>query len=435
MTEDDRGAMRAGQVAAGGDALSARLPAPVRRLYFALAAVALPAACILALLRLGLVVEGMAPRFAIVDFRFFHTAAVAFGQGVSVYGEAYLALGQALYDASFEARFFYAPTILPLLSPLSLLPPEMASAAFMVADAVVTVGSLAGAAWLLHARLMAVDWRLAGAAMVVLGAAILTPSVTVLFLGNVKFLMLAGLVLWIAGALRGRLLAQAIGLTLLMMIPQLGLVLYLVALLTPAWRGGALGAAALSALLYVFAAWPHGLVEYAVAFVEAVSSYAVRPENDSARLIGLPFLLGHIGIGTGPLLTGALCLLGAGLTVALLPARRDPYATALLSVAIGIAVAPGHLTNALLLMPGLALVLTAGPVLPRLLLGLALLVLGSVEHALPGFGAAAPATEVLRSWIATAGLAAALAGLGLLAREIVPAGRVAVEGGRADAAT
>ncbi|MEL6577640.1 MAG: glycosyltransferase 87 family protein, partial [Pseudomonadota bacterium] len=259
----------------GRDLLARHLPDRLLPIYKLCALVALPLAVALAGLRLGLVIVDLAPRYAIVDFRYFYVAGVAVRDGLSVYGDAYIALGQQIYDGSFLNAFFYSPTVLPLLAPLGLMAAGPASAAFMVVTASTIIASAAASGWILRHRPMLVDWRIVTAVAVVVGAGILRPSISTLFLGSGKFLMLAGLVLWMAGALRGAagqgrhgwedwmgLGLQSVGLAIVLMKPQYGLVLFLVSLAHAPWRAGAMGAVAVSGLLYAVAALPHGIVTY-----------------------------------------------------------------------------------------------------------------------------------------------------------------------------
>ncbi|MEL7139005.1 MAG: glycosyltransferase family 87 protein [Pseudomonadota bacterium] len=363
-----------------GDVVGSLLPTKLQRIYRLLSIAAVVIGVSLALIRLGIIIYNMSPEFARIDFRFFYVAARSFVEGVSVYSDEYVGLGAEIYDGTFRALFFYPPTLLPVISPLALFDWAPASGVFMATDACITVASLFGACWLLRTRRMVIDWRMATGIAVLLGSAILTPSVSVLWLGQVKFVMLAGLVLWIAGIERRSLILQAVGLTLLMMMPQVGIVLSLVALATPSWRLGLISAGILSLLIYAATAWPHGLFAYGIDFVTALSTYAEQPENDTSRLVGLAFLLGQLGVPLGPFVTVALCIMAAGAIFLFFDGERDPYAAAMLATAVGIFIAPGHSTNALLLMPGLALAMTAGSVLPRALLLGSLLVIGGIEH-------------------------------------------------------
>ncbi|MEL7174547.1 MAG: glycosyltransferase 87 family protein, partial [Pseudomonadota bacterium] len=316
----------------GRDLLARHLPDRLLPIYKLCAFVALPLAVALAGLRLGLVIVDLAPRYAIVDFRYFYVAGVAVLDGLSVYGDAYIALGQQIYDGSFLNAFFYSPTVLPLLAPLGLMAAGPASAAFMVVTASTIIASAAASGWILRHRPMLVDWRIVTAVAVVVGAGILRPSISTLFLGSGKFLMLAGLVLWMAGALRGAagqgrhgwedwmgLGLQSVGLAIVLMKPQYGVVLFLVCIVRPAWRLGAIGAVLVSALLYGVAALPHGLFGYAFDFLESVSAYSGRPENSGEVLIGLYGIAGNLGVDGGVVMTLTLSVLAAAFLCWFLP--------------------------------------------------------------------------------------------------------------------
>ncbi|MEL6768195.1 MAG: glycosyltransferase 87 family protein [Pseudomonadota bacterium] len=412
------------------DWLAQRLPAALVPLYRFCAVIALPVAIGLAAVRMGLIIDGMAPRYAIVDFRYFYVAGLAILDGVSAYGDAYVTLGQSVYDSSFANALFYSPSVLPLLAPLGLMSAGPASAAFMALTATTIILSIAVSGWNLRHRPMVLDWRLVTAAAVVVGACVLRPSISVLFLGNAKFLMLAGLVCWMAGALRLRgsppgswrddwasLLLQSVGLAVVLMKPQYGVVLFLVCVARAEWRAGAIGAVIVSGLLYTIAAIPHGLLTYGFDFLGSIAAYSGRPENSDEVLIGLYALAAQTGFSGGVIMTLTLSVLAAALILWLLPGRVDPVATGLLCVALGIFVAPTHTTDTLLLVPALLLAGAAGPLWPRLLLVGAVLVLGLIDWALPPDLTLPAATLDLRMGLATLALFATAAALMALAKQ------------------
>ncbi|MEM7528691.1 MAG: glycosyltransferase family 87 protein [Pseudomonadota bacterium] len=369
------------------------------------------------LARFGLAIWGMRPGFAFVDYRYFYAAGVAFAQGLDVYGEAYLKLGQEIFGF-FPQPFYYPPSIVPLLAPLALFDPKTGSAVFMALSAGAVLACSVAAAALIRNRSLHVDWRLV-AAIVVLGAAVFRPAMSVMVLGNVKVFMLVGLVCWIAGALRASVVLQAVGLAILVMKPQLGLTLGLLALMRPAWRLGAVGAGLLSVGLYLLAAWPFGIFYYAMEYVGNVQSYTGQSTNPGEVLIGLHFFLDRLGLSVGAFATAGICLAAAALRALRNAAPLDPMATGFFAVAVGICAAPSHSNETLALMPVLALAATRGDIALKLVLAVSICGLGMLDWSvlLPG-GLGAYAT-VHRELIGTLLLLAATGALFLLsAREV-----------------
>lgn len=199
---------------------------------------------------------------------------------------------------------------------------------------------------------------------------------------------------------------QSVGLAIVLMKPQYGLVLFLVSLAHAPWRAGAMGAVAVSGLLYAVAALPHGLVTYGFDFLSSIAAYSGRPENSDEVLIGLYALLTRLGVEGGVLMTLSFTAIAAGTLLWLLPGNPDPVATALLCVAIGIAVAPTHSTDALLLLPILALLGTAGALAPKLLLAGSYLSLSLVDWILPPQLSLEATSLGLRNGVATFALIA-----------------------------
>ncbi|MEL6768196.1 MAG: glycosyltransferase family 87 protein [Pseudomonadota bacterium] len=390
------------------------------RLLGFLAPVALPLVVVLVAVRYGSVIVGMAPQYAFIDTIYFYSAAVAFLEGVNPYTPGYEALGVERYGwrpPSFGA-FYYPPTLLPLIAPLGLMEPPAAGFAVMATNAGLIIGALALSLWRLHEDSPYLDWRIAGAAAIFVAALICYPPLETIVYGHIKPIFLAAFALWFVGVSRGSTLLQAVGLTIMLLKPQLGIPLAGLAFLWAPWRGAAIAAGVATGVLYIIAAWQFGLFSFAFEFLANTARYTSDLSYNSAgRLIGVSMFLEAVGLPTGPFVTLTLC--GVGVLVLRWIGPKDAFASGLAALAIGLLAAPTHLTDVVVLLPALVLVPTAGPVLPRLMIAVGLLGAGGIDWVTRGM-LNDDAVSLGRAVFGTVCVTTVLAGLLLVMKERRP---------------
>jgi len=180
-------------------------------------------------------------------------------------------------------------------------------------------------------------------------------------LGQTSVVVLLGLALLIDGLTADRRVPQSIGLSLLLLKPQIGLLFLLLLLTRPRTRIAALAACAItvaSCLPVLLTLGIEGTFSSAENFVGNLGFYASLPLNWPIYMSGLPFLFSSAGFRVSPLLALPVAWLIAEVAL-----RRRPEADQrcfaaqywLTSVVTLVAIVPLHFYDFILFFPCLLL--------------------------------------------------------------------------------
>lgn len=319
-----------------------------------------------------------------LDFRFFWLAGEFWLRGDNPYDPAYAAEAASLFDIRRGAIWYYAPNWFPLAALLSLPDPLTASRMWLFANAVLLIAScglnvaafrsmskssgLRSAhspmtAFLNEIRPRTLFFALAGA----IGLAQATGNT--LHLGQSSMLIYFGASVLTFGAARGHLVVAALGLAILMLKPQIGLLVCAGLVFTTFGRRCTAAAAAISALAALpafFAATPADVVS---GFLGGVTQYADQSYNMPPAVTGLRhivWILGGPDMGSPFYLFLALAMISALGLLSL--TRRKSLRTVdfiAISIAVAAATSPLHVYDFTLLgaiaLYAIALPFPAGP--------------------------------------------------------------------------
>lgn len=307
--------------------------------------VAMAAALVAAALMIARSLGGRA-----VDFPYILTAGRVWMAGADPYGPAFTAAGAGTLPAG-AAAFAYPPNWWVIAVGLAALPAGVALIAWKLLNLVA-----AGAAGLLFVRSArrlqpdTPDWLpyLFLACLFSCGA-----MAAALRLGQTSILILLGLALLIDGLAFERGWRQVLGLVLLLLKPQIGLLFLLLALTRPRMRSvAARGCAATAAacLPTLFSLGLAGTFHSAANFLANLGSYDMLPWNWPTYMSGAPFLFAAIGLRLSPLAAVAIAWVVADIA---LRGRQTDSVTAFWLVSAGavVAIIPLHLYDFVLCIP------------------------------------------------------------------------------------
>ena len=290
-----------------------------------------------------------------LDFRFFWLAGDFWTKGESPYSAQYAAEAASRFQSLRGAIWYYTPNWFPLAAIFSLADPLTASRSWLAANAVLLLASAAlnaAAFRSLRAASSLADFNAPTASFVealppralfflFAGAMALSQAAgNTLHLGQSSMLIYFGASLLTFGAVRGRLSPGAVGLAILMLKPQIG-ILICAGLVFSAYGRRAIALAALASIAMAAPAFIATPPDQLVAdFARGVGLYTDQLYNMPPAVTGLRHLVwvgGGVDMGSAFYLMLALafaCAFGLGGAM-----RREPLKTAdLIAAAIAIAV-------------------------------------------------------------------------------------------------
>ncbi|MEO1724032.1 MAG: glycosyltransferase family 87 protein [Pseudomonadota bacterium] len=342
------------------------------------------------------------------DLQYWWVAGQLWWSGLTPYDDANWLLGREQFPNSFEHPFFYPPSTVPFLGVFALAEPAMASRLLLIFNLCMV---LAAAVFLALGapRPMHLRTPLRFALLAVLMGVGFFPTLVATAFGGFQFVLLAGLLLWIAGARGGLAVPQAVGLILLMMKPQFGAPLALYCLIVPQFRLGAVIAGAGVGALFLIGGNGTGLVDLVSAWLSNVADYARYDVNRPERGAGLGWILGTLGYEPGVVGTAAPLLLVSA-AIAVFSPLREPMTVSILIMILACFFWAGHQSDFVVFAPLFAVLFWRGDLKARLVLALALVPLsrGYEITAMMGGDAAEGALETLAG-LQTLGLLLAFA--------------------------
>lgn len=350
----------------------ARLQADPATVFLAISA-------LLAVWRISAAVTGPFQDYWWNDFRFFWMAGKLWNAGVSPYLPAYLEQGRALWT-TFDAPFYYPPSIRPLVALLAAAPLKEAAVAFFSLN----VAMLLFSSFLLTeigARLApSADRRMVLALFLAALFVVMRQPLIDACIGQFAIVLFTAAVLFLYGAAFHRPAFVAIGVAILLIKPQFGAGVLVFGLLDRSLRGPALAGALANGAFFVagLANAPYASLS---GFISNVSQYTDHPANLASQSSGLSYLMSLAGHEPPPL--GTLALLAAGpVLLRLLRPKVEALTGALAILVWSIYATPSHATDFVMAAPCALLLVTGRARLQSLLLALALLTLGRSFEAL-----------------------------------------------------
>lgn len=303
-----------------------------------------------------------------LDFRFFWLAGEFWTSGRSPYDAAYAAAAEAEFGIARGAIWYYTPNWFPVAAVLSLPDPLTASRFWLVANAAMSIGAAAfsvGAFRASHNQSILIDPRSPIAAFLLslpahtmfflfAGAFALAQATgNTLHLGQSSMLIALGASLVAFGAARGKLAAAAVGLSIMMLKPQIGILVCASLAFTPFGRRAVVAAAAIS----ILAAAPAFLAMTPAAFLSdfagGVAHYTDQSYNMPPAVTGarhLVWFFGGADMGSLFYLLIALALICAfGIAANVKHARASGADYVVASLAIAAAASPLHIYDFTLL--------------------------------------------------------------------------------------
>ena len=181
-------------------------------------------------------------------------------------------------------------------------------------------------------------------------------------LGQTSIVVLLGLALLIQGLTSDRRVPQVLGLCLLLLKPQVGVLFLLLAMTRPRMRGAAaaaLAATVVACLPTLFSFGVEGTLASAANFLRNLGAYGKLPWNWPTYMPGMPFLFAAAGARVSPVVAIAVAWLAA--EAALRRRRYDPDPLGwvadfwLIAVGAVTAIVPLHLYDFVLCVPCLLL--------------------------------------------------------------------------------
>jgi len=362
------------------------------------------------------VVDVYMPTRWAADFQYWWVVGELWWLGQTPYGEAYWEVGMQFFPMTFQYPFFYPPSTIPFLGLFALTEPAMVSRMLVVCNlCMIVAASLFLAVSENRPAYLNIKQRFA--LLVVLIGIVYFPSMVSTVFGGLQFVLLAGLLLWCAGARSGLPVMQALGLVLLMMKPQLGAALGFYCLIVPEFRKGAIIAGAALVGLFFLGANGADPIETVRGWLSNAAAYTAYEANSEGRRAGFGWLLGHLGVQPGIAGT-ALPILAMGAALAMLSTLRAPLTVATILMIAACFFWAGHQSDFVVFAPIFAILMRHGPLPGRLLLFFSLLPLSrGYEFALAAGGDADGEAMQALAGVQTLGLVAAFAAMLLISRD------------------
>jgi hypothetical protein len=285
------------------------------------------------------------------DLRFFWVAGRLWLEGVNPYTELYAEHADRLIDVGFSPNIWaYPPNVMPICLMLGAMSLQTASLAFAAVNATLLV---AASALLANVAPVHEGKRFRWFCIHLLAMTTLEAAALTIVVGQMSIIVYFGAALAIFGLKSGRMLLVSIGVALVLMKPQIGLLLItLLAFAGQTERRGLLGGVALNAVFAV----PAFIVSMSAAsdWLEQVMWYdSAGPANAATAMTGLRAAIFAVsGIDIGNLAAMAIAA-AVSITVGIYLLRRqreDSGSALMMSGALAaVALAPLHIYDFLVI--------------------------------------------------------------------------------------
>ncbi|MEM6974379.1 MAG: glycosyltransferase 87 family protein [Pseudomonadota bacterium] len=305
------------------------------------------------------------PNRWVADLQYWWIAGDLWWEGMTPYGDSYLARGQAAF-ATFIYPFFYPPWSIPFMAGFPLVEPALASRLLLCFNLIVVIATACYLSIVVSwpsSRL----WQSAArrfALIVVFGGIFYFPSVVATMFGSLQFMLLAGLLVWIHGARRESVLLQGIGIAILMLKPQYGAALGLCCFIMPRYRMGAIASGGVVALLFILGGGGQDPIGLMLDWVANTADYASFSPNAADRAAGLGWIGAWIGYEPGVIETAGF-ILSAAAVFALTTRLREPVALGCMTLVIATFFYAGQFADFVLLIPLVSMLVLPAPLWSR----------------------------------------------------------------------
>ncbi|MBI1394287.1 MAG: DUF2029 domain-containing protein [Alphaproteobacteria bacterium] len=249
-----------------------------------------------------------------IDFKYLWTAGTAWNQGLNPYQDEFRAIGASLFpNANVIKSWVYPPNWWPVTAGLALLPHDVALAAWRTFGAACLVWS----AWLIYGVIRTLRANIGFGAFIIVFAylALMQDTAITLALGQTSLIVALGAALFISGVARGANWRQILGLTILVLKPQLGFVVCAGFFMMPAFRRNILIAAVVTCIAAAPALIIGGVGESLRGLMDGLRAYATFHENGPWEASGIRnpvHLLLGVEVSSFPLMAAAMAM-AAGL--------------------------------------------------------------------------------------------------------------------------